>query len=210
MEWIYIVFSIILAYLLGSIPIAVWIGKLFFNIDVRNEGSGNAGATNTFRVLGWKAAIPVFLLDVFKGWIAVYIVRFLPSEIVTETSFYYIASALAIAVVMGHIFPLFAGFNGGKGVATLLGVGLALFPLSGLAAFIVFIIVFLLSGYVSLSSVMACLAFPFLSWFLCGNTDIPLVILSIAVAVFVPMTHIKNIKRLLNGTESRFLYKSKN
>ena len=182
---------------------------MFFNKDVRKEGSGNAGATNTFRVLGWKAAVPVLLLDVFKGWIAVYVVHFLPSGIVTEASLYYIASALAIAVVVGHIFPLFAGFNGGKGVATLLGIGLALFPLSGLVAFAVFIIVFLLSGYISLASVLACLAFPFLSWFLCGNTDIPLVFLTIAVAVFVPVTHAKNIKRLLNGTESRFLYKSK-
>ncbi len=209
MNWIYIILSIVVAYLLGSIPVAVWIGRIFFNTDIRKEGSGNAGTTNTFRVLGWKAGVPVFILDVLKGWIAVYLVHFLPSEIVTEASFYYFASALAIAVVVGHIFPVFANFNGGKGVATLLGVGLALFPLSGFAAFAIFIIVFLLSGYVSLSSITACLAFPFLSWFLCGNTDIPLVILSIVVAVFVPLTHAKNIKRLLNGTESRFLYKSK-
>jgi glycerol-3-phosphate acyltransferase PlsY len=209
LNWIYIPLSIILAYLLGSIPVAVVIGKAFFNTDVRNEGSGNAGATNTFRVLGWKAAVPVFLLDVVKGWLAIYMVHFLPFEIVSESSYYYISTALALAVVLGHIYPIFAGFKGGKGVATLLGVGLALFPLSGMVAFGLWIIVFLLTGYVSLASVVACVAFPFLSLFLCGNTDIPLIVLSVAVAIFVPLTHAKNIKRLLAGTESRFLYKSK-
>jgi len=108
---------------------------------------------------------------------------------------------------MGHVYPIFAGFKGGKGVATLLGVGVALYPLSGPAAFGVFIIVFLLSGYVSLSSIIACLSFPFLSYYLFGNTEIPLVLLSAGVAVFVPVTHLKNIRRLMAGTESRFLYK---
>ncbi|MEN8225981.1 MAG: glycerol-3-phosphate 1-O-acyltransferase PlsY [Bacteroidota bacterium] len=208
-QWSYITGGIVLAYLLGSVPVAVWIGKLFFHTDVRKQGSGNAGATNTFRVLGWQAGIPVFLLDVMKGWFAIYLFHFLPQESVFDANYYYITTGLAGAVVIGHIFPVFAGFKGGKGVATLLGVGFALFPVSGLAVFVVFIIVFLLSGYVSLASITACIAFPFLSLFLCGNTEIPLIILSAAVAIFVPLTHAKNIKRLLSGTESRFLYKSK-
>jgi len=209
MDWIYIFLCIILAYLLGSIPVSVWIGKLFFNTDVRDQGSGNAGATNTFRVLGWKAGVPVFILDVLKGWFAVSMVNFLPSILIEGNNYYYIAIALAFAVITGHVFPLFAGFKGGKGVASLLGVGIALFPMSGLAAFAVFIVVFLLSGYVSLSSLIASLSFPFLSLFLFGNNELPLMILSFAVAVFIPLTHSKNIKRLLDGTESRFLYKSK-
>jgi glycerol-3-phosphate acyltransferase PlsY len=107
------------------------------------------------------------------------------------------------------VFPLFAGFKGGKGVATLLGIGVALYPLSGPAAFGVWIIVFLLSGYVSLASVIACFSFPFISYFLMHNTEMPLVLLSAAVAIFIPMIHVRNIRRLLAGTESRFLYKRK-
>jgi len=207
--WIYILVIFVLAYLLGSIPFSVWIGLTFFGKDVRKEGSGNAGTTNTFRVLGWKAGVPVFLLDAFKGWFAVNLVHFLPMSIVVDKYFYYLASAQAIAVVLGHIYPVFAGFKGGKGVATLLGIGIAMYPISGPAAFAVFIIVFLLSGYVSLASIIACLAFPFISYFFFGNTEVPLLLLSVAVAVFIPLTHLKNIRRLLNGTESRFLYKSK-
>jgi glycerol-3-phosphate acyltransferase PlsY len=205
--WIYIIGILFLAYLLGSIPFSLWIGVIFFNKDIRNEGSGNAGTTNTFRVLGWKAGIPVFLMDAFKGWLAVNLVHLLPQSIVTEKYLYYLASVQAVAVVLGHVYPVFAGFKGGKGVATLMGVGVALYPVSGPAAFGVFILIFLLSGYVSLASIVACISFPFLSFYLCGNTEIPLVLLSAAVAVFVPLTHLRNIKRLLDGTESRFLYK---
>ncbi len=205
--WLYIAFILFLAYMLGSIPFSLWIGIIFFRKDIRTEGSGNAGTTNTFRVLGWKAGLPVFLMDAFKGWLAINLIHLLPDSYVKQEYFYYLASAQAVAVVLGHVYPLFAGFKGGKGVATLLGVGVALYPLSGPAAFGVFIIVFLLSGYVSLASVMACIAFPFLSFYLFGNTEMPLVMLSAGVAVFVPITHLKNIRRLIAGTESRFLYK---
>lgn len=207
MIYLYIISAVILAYLLGSIPFAVWTGLLFFKKDVRKEGSGNAGTTNVIRVLGWKAGIPVFLLDVMKGWMGVSIIMFFPEQVLAGDHIYYLGVILAVAVVMGHIYPVFAGFNGGKGIATLLGVGIALYPFSGLAALGVFFIVFFLSGYVSLSSIISCISFPFLSFFLFGNTELPLVILSIAVAVFVPLTHTKNIRRLLSGTESRFLYK---
>lgn len=205
--WLYIAFILFMAYILGSIPFSLWIGIIFFKKDIRTEGSGNAGTTNTFRVLGWKAGLPVFLMDALKGWLAINLIHLLPESYVKQEYFYYLASAQAVAVVLGHVYPLFAGFKGGKGVATLLGVGVALYPLSGPAAFGVFIIVFLLSGYVSLSSVTACIAFPFLSYYLFGNTEMPLVLLSAGVAVFVPITHLKNIRRLIAGTESRFLYK---
>ncbi|RLD35633.1 MAG: acyl-phosphate glycerol 3-phosphate acyltransferase [Bacteroidetes bacterium] len=205
--WLYIAFILFLAYMLGSIPFSLWIGIIFFKKDIRTEGSGNAGTTNTFRVLGWKAGLPVFLMDASKGWLAINLIHLLPDSYVKQEYFYYLASAQAVAVVLGHVYPLFAGFKGGKGVATLLGVGVALYPLSGPAAFGVFIIVFLLSGYVSLASVTACIAFPLLSYYLFGNTEMPLVMLSAGVAVFVPITHLKNIRRLIAGTESRFLYK---
>ncbi|MCK4569674.1 MAG: glycerol-3-phosphate acyltransferase, partial [Bacteroidales bacterium] len=157
----------------------------------------------------WKAGIPVFLLDVLKGWLAVNLAQMLPAGSIPKEFHIYVAISLAIFVVIGHIRPVFAGFKGGKGVATLLGIGIALYPVSGPAAFGVFLIVFPLSGYVSLSSILACISFPFISYFLCNNTEIPLVIMSTAVAVFVPLTHIKNIGRLISGTESRFLYKSR-
>ena len=207
--FIYISLIFIMAYLLGSVPFSIWIGLIFFRKDIRAEGSGNAGTTNTFRVLGWKAGIPVFLLDAFKGWMAVNMVHLLPDGYIKQEYFYYLASAQAVAVVLGHVYPVFAAFNGGKGVATLLGIGVALYPLSGPAAFGVFILVFLLSGYVSLASIIACLSFPFISYFLFQNTEVPLVILSAAVAVFIPLIHARNIRRLLGGTESRFLYKRK-
>jgi len=209
MSFVYIGIAIVVAYLLGSIPFSLWIGKLFFKLDIRKHGSGNAGTTNTFRVLGWKAGVPVFLLDVLKGWTAVMLAHAIPKESYPEAYFFYIGSVLAMAVVMGHLYPVFAGFKGGKGVATLLGVGIALYPVSGLSAFGVWIIIFLLSGYVSLSSIIACAAFPFLSYFMCGNTEIPMIVLSVAVAIFVPLTHTKNIRRLLSGEESRFLYKKR-
>jgi len=207
MMYIYIISAVILAYLLGSIPFAVWIGLLFFKKDIRKEGSGNAGTTNVIRVLGWKTGVPVFLLDVMKGWLAVNITMFFPDLALTGDYIYYLGVILAVAVVMGHIFPVFAGFRGGKGIATLLGVGIALYPFSGLAALGVFFIIFFLSGYVSLSSISACISFPVISFFLFGNTELPLIILSVAVAIFVPLTHTKNIRRLLSGTESRFLYR---
>lgn len=205
----YITLIFIMAYILGSIPFSIWIGILFFKKDIRNEGSGNAGTTNTFRVLGWKAGLPVFLLDAFKGWLAINLLHLIPESYVTQHYFYYLASAQAVAVVLGHVYPLFAGFKGGKGVATLLGVGLALYPLSGPAAFGVFIVVFLLSGYVSLASVVSCLSFPILSYYVFHNTETPLVLLSAGVAVFIPFIHRRNIRRLIDGTESRFLYSKK-
>jgi glycerol-3-phosphate acyltransferase PlsY len=209
MDWISYSGLLLLAYLMGSIPFSIWIGLIFFGTDIRKEGSGNAGTTNTFRVLGWKAGIPVFLLDAFKGWLAVRMIALLPGSAYVEENYYYLASFLAVVVVSGHIYPLFAGFKGGKGVATLMGVGLALYPWSAPVAFGVFVVVFLLSGYVSLASVTACLAFPFISYFLFGNTELPLLILSTAVAVFVPLMHAANIGRLIRGTESRFLYRNR-
>ena len=209
MEIILMIFGIILAYLLGSIPTAVWVGKTFYGVDVRTKGSGNAGATNTIRVLGVKAGVPVLLVDVFKGWLAVFLVGFFIADSFTESQFIFIRIIAAAAVVLGHVFPLFAGFRGGKGIATLLGVGIALYPAAVLVVVAIFVTMLIITKYVSLSSIIASISFPFLVIFLFNPGSLALIILSVFVGIFVPITHRKNIRRLINGTESKFSVKNK-
>ena len=192
------------AYLVGAIPTAVWIGRAFYKIDVREHGSGNAGATNTIRVLGWKAGIPVLLFDVVKGWAAVQLSLLFPPPVMEYDLWVYFRIALGILAVIGHVFPVYTGFRGGKGVATLLGVGIALYPVSIWIVTGLFFITLLVSGYVSLGSMIAGIAFPFVVVFLIAEDHAGLVILSIAVALFLPLTHTKNIRRLVRGEESKF------
>lgn len=198
----------ILAYLAGSVPTAVWIGRLFYNVDVRKAGSGNAGATNTIRVLGWKAGVPVLLFDVFKAWFAVKLPLFIPVALEGDalTSFQLLLGALAVA---GHIFPVFAGFKGGKGVASITGIVIALFPETFLVVLGVFAIVFLFTGYVSLASLTSSLAFPVIAWLVFGIEHHVLLGFAILVAVLIPLLHVKNIRRLLKGTESKILFTGK-
>lgn len=202
-----IFFNLITAYLLGSIPSAVWFGKWFNGIDVREHGSGNAGATNTIRVLGYKAGIPVLLFDVFKGFLAVKLVGWLHLPGISGTSLVYVEIGAAIAAVTGHVFPLFAGFRGGKGVGTLAGVGIALYPLALLMVLGIFIVVLAIFRYVSLASVTAALLFPLVVVFVTGETRPPMVLLALAVALFIPVTHRKNIRRLFKGEENKFDFK---
>ncbi len=131
------ILPVLVAYLLGSIPTAVWVGKAFYGVDVRQSGSGNAGATNTIRVLGLKAGIPVLLVDVFKGLAAVFLAAPIHSYFGGEDVSALLLLAVSIAAVMGHTFPLFAGFKGGKGVATLLGLGFGIYPWAALGALII-------------------------------------------------------------------------
>ncbi|MDR0968917.1 MAG: glycerol-3-phosphate 1-O-acyltransferase PlsY [Lentimicrobiaceae bacterium] len=203
-------FAIFCAYLLGSIPTAVWIGKLFFGVDVRTQGSGNAGATNTIRVLGLKAGIPVLLIDVSKGFAAVKLAPLIFTLTGGGEATAYLSLACALAVVLGHIFPVFAGFRGGKGVATLLGVALGLFPHAALCALCVFVILLLATGYVSVGSIFAGLSFPFFVVFLFPPSNEILQYLAFFVAILLLFTHRKNMKRLLNGSESKTLYKKNN
>src|ERR1700710_207258 len=156
---VYSISALILAYLCGSIPTAVWIGLAFYGVDVREYGSGNAGATNTFRVLGKKAGIPVMLLDILKGFTATNLAFLIP---ITGPHSTYISYqlALGIAAVMGHLFPVFAGFRGGKGIATLFGMILAIQLQAALLCVCVFIVVLLITRYVSLSSIMAGFTYP--------------------------------------------------
>jgi acyl phosphate:glycerol-3-phosphate acyltransferase len=199
-----ILIAILIAYALGSIPTAVWVGKIFFHLDVRDHGSKNAGATNAIRVLGWKAGVPVFIFDVFKGWLAVMLANFFFSDQFNNDQLVYLKIGLAAAVVLGHVFPIFAGFRGGKGVATLLGVGMAIYPLTVWVVLAVFVIVLLASGYVSLGSITGAVAFPFIDIFIFRQDNIWLIGLSILVALFIPLTHRKNIRRLIKGEESKF------
>ena len=203
MNYFLLIMLVILAFLIGSIPSSVWIGRIFFKVDIRKMGSGNAGATNTIRVLGWKAGIPVLIIDIFKGWIAVYIANFFLFDFVGN-QFIYFKIILATSAVLGHIFPIYVGFHGGKGVATLLGVGIALFPLASLIIAGLFLVILFISRIVSVSSILSSIAFPIVVIFILNTEEVPLIILSIVVAVFVPITHNKNIKRLLKGEEKKF------
>lgn len=195
--------TLILGYLLGSVSNAVWIGKLFFKKDVRKSGSGNAGATNTFRVLGTYAGIAVLILDVFKGWLAVALVLIIQPHLSSSPNVSLLQVVAGAMAVLGHVFPLFAGFKGGKGIATLVGVLIYLFPLPFIVVVSIFLIVFLSTEYVSLGSIISGIAFPFIVIFIFHISEIPLIVLSIAIALFIPVTHQKNIQRLLKGEENK-------
>ena len=196
---------IILAYLIGSIPTAVWVSKRFFGIDIRDYGSGNAGATNTFRVLGSKWGTIVMIVDMLKGVIATSLFILLPFYVVhtnewDRTNF---MIGLGLAAVIGHIFPIWAGFRGGKGVATLFGMIVAIQPLVAVCCVGVFLLVLYLTRFVSLSSILAGVSFAIFILFI-FNDDVTLYrIFSVAVALLVILTHQKNINRILNGTESK-------
>jgi glycerol-3-phosphate acyltransferase PlsY len=194
---------ILVAYLLGSIPSSVWIGKRFYGVDVREHGSGNAGFTNTVRVLGWRAGLPVFLVDVLKGYSAVTLLRAFNVYIPGTTDFINFQLILGAAAVLGHIFPVYVGFRGGKGVATLLGLLLAIQPQPTLICIGIFVVVFLTTRYVSLSSMIAGISFPILIIFVFQTTISSLVIFSMIISVLLLLTHQKNIERLLNREESR-------
>ena len=207
MNYLTITTEILLAYLIGSIPTAVWVGKLFYGIDVREHGSGNAGATNVIRVLGYKAGLPVMIFDVFKGWFAVQLVLIFSHSFLSQDAIVYMMIILALFAFTGHVFPLFAGFKGGKGVGTLAGVGIALFPVALLIVLVVFILTLVITRYVSLSSILGGLAFPFAVIFIEGTTHPGLIALSILVSLLIPLTHIKNIRRLMKGEENKFLFR---
>lgn len=199
------VLSGILAYLLGSIPSAVWIGKRFHNIDVREHGSGNAGTSNTIRILGWKTGIPVLLIDLAKGWMAAMLPVFFNlaehgSALLTNMQI--IAGIIAI---VGHIFPVFAGFRGGKGVASIFGVFLALNPLLTVYCTAIFLVVLLATGIVSLASMNAGVAFPLLLFLLFDTPSVMFKVFSIIVGIALLVTHRKNIGRLLRGEEARLI-----
>lgn len=202
---IYIIILIISAYLIGSFSSSYWYGKWFFNIDIRKEGSKNAGATNTMRVLGLRAAIPVFATDVIKSIISVQLVHLLPGIQDYSETFYLLKICLGTAAVVGHILPVYSNFDGGKGVASLLGVIIAVYPFGALMSMGIFIIVLVISRIISLSSLSAALSFPLFILLLEGTNKHSLLIFSIIATLLVFITHAKNIKRLLNGQEKKIV-----
>jgi glycerol-3-phosphate acyltransferase PlsY len=210
---VYSISVLILAYLFGSIPTAVWIGQAFYGIDIREYGSGNAGATNTFRVLGKKAGIPVMLIDILKGWTATNLAYFIPLAMVGNHNsivFTNYELAFGIAAVMGHLFPIFAGFRGGKGIATLFGMVLAVHLQAALLCVGVFIIVLLITRYVSLGSIMAGFTYPIAVAFVFPVSIRAVVIYGMCMCILILVTHQKNIERLLKGKESKVnLFKKK-
>ncbi len=193
---------IILAYLIGSIPTAVLVSRRMFGIDIREHGSGNAGATNTFRILGKKAGIFVMIVDMLKGFVAVKLsllsgYAFDSEQIVNLQVF------LGLFAVLGHIFPIWADFRGGKGIATLFGMIVAIQPAVAVSMVGVFMFMLYLTRYVSLSSIVASIAFPIMIFFIFHEPELSYKLFAIATAFLVVLTHHKNINRLLQGNENK-------
>ena len=203
------VLSLLLAYVAGSVPTAVWTGKIFHKIDIREHGSGNAGATNTIRVLGWKTGIPVLLIDIAKGFVAASLPVFLNAAPQGSPQMTALKIACGMAAIIGHVFPVLAGFRGGKGVATTFGVLLALHPYVTLICAGIFLVVLLSSGYVSLSSMTAGVMFPVLLFVFFNDTPVVLKVFAVIIAVALLLTHSKNIGRLVRGEEKKFIRKGK-
>jgi acyl phosphate:glycerol-3-phosphate acyltransferase len=194
---------IVLAYLIGSIPSSVWVSRWFFDIDIREYGSGNAGATNTYRVLGPKWGTIVMIADMLKGILAVKLALLLPEYFDTETRLQTLQIGLGLAAVVGHIFPIWADFRGGKGVATLFGIVLGISPWTALSCVGIFLLVLYLTRFVSLSSILASIAFPVFILVIFNVDNHVYRVFAIAVALMVLLTHQKNIGRLLKGVESK-------
>ena len=194
---------IITAYLIGSIPTALIISKSIFDIDIREYGSGNMGATNTFRVLGPKYGTIVMLGDMLKGILAVALYNLLPYYLTNELDRTNLMVGLGMAAVAGHIYPIWAQFRGGKGVATLFGMLLAIQPIVAVSCVGVFLLVLFLTRYVSLSSILAGVALPICVLWIYNEKEVFYRVFAVAVAALIVLTHQKNISRLIKGNESR-------
>jgi glycerol-3-phosphate acyltransferase PlsY len=189
---------VVLSYLLGSIPTSFWVGKAVYGVDLRKQGSGNLGATNTFRVLGWKAALPVFIVDVAKGFVPAW---YFPRLAEAPWSW---ALAYGAAAILGHVFSIWVRFRGGKGIATSAGVFLGLAPWAVLAGFIVWSTTVATTRIVSLASMLAALTIPVIVWLIPHEGGMTLQYFTLALAAFVIWAHRDNVRRLLRGQEHRF------
>lgn len=205
----HIVFNIgilVVAYLVGSIPTSVWIGKSFFGVDIRERGSKNAGATNAMRIFGWKIGLTVLVIDMLKGWGAVNLIHLTNYYIPQTGDYIEFQLLLGIAAIIGHIFPVYVGFRGGKGVATLFGLVMAIHPEPTLICTGIFVVTLILTKYVSLSSMIAGFAFPVMVIFVFKTATPSLVIFSLIIALLLLFTHQKNIERLLRKEEKKALF----
>ena len=186
------------SYFVGAIPTSYLLSRLFAGIDLRKQGSGNLGATNLYRVLGWRYAVPAAVVDIAKGAIPVLV--FAPQ--VSDSQLF--ALACGVAAILGHVFSLFVGFKGGKGVATAAGVMLGLAPLALAVSAVVWAVLVRLTGYVSLGSIAAAAVLPLAVYLLGDSTSSALLWIAAAIAAGVILLHRRNIQRLLKGTENRF------
>ena len=187
-----------LSYLLGAVPTSYWVGRAVYRIDLRRHGSGNLGATNVYRVLGWRAALPVMLVDVAKGFVPAFVFPRIDEEAWTW------ALAYGTAAVLGHVYSVFVRFRGGKGVATSAGVLLGLAPRAVLVGFVVWALIVFTTRIVSLGSVVAALTIPAVVWLSPGDGGRPLLGFTVALAAFVVWAHRANLVRLARGEEHRF------
>ena len=198
---------VLLSYLVGSIPTSIIVGKILRGIDIREYGSGNAGATNTFRVLGWKAGVFVIAVDIGKGVFATLVISKLNLTGVPLLASTLLQIIAGVSAVCGHIWTVFAGFRGGKGVSTAAGMIIALYPIAFLICIAIFTIVLFTTRYVSVSSMIAAVSLPIVFVVLqqIGHRPVssPLLVLSLIMAGLIIFTHRANIRRLLNGTENR-------
>jgi acyl phosphate:glycerol-3-phosphate acyltransferase len=197
---------IIISYLLGSIPTSVWVGRAFFKTDIREHGSGNAGATNAIRVLGWKAGLIVMVIDVSKAIAAVSLVYFIPWLNGKTSLLHNVQAILGMSAIIGHIFPVFAGFRGGKGVATVFGAMIVISFPATLMSFGVFAITIALTRFVSLGSILAGIMFP-IGLIIILKVQYPFVIFfALIVPMILILTHRKNIVRLYKHEERKFSF----
>jgi acyl phosphate:glycerol-3-phosphate acyltransferase len=194
---------ILFAYLIGSVPTAVWVSRYYFDIDIRDYGSGNSGATNTFRVLGPRWGTLVMVIDVLKGLAAVKLALLLPFYLDHDIAYTNLQIGLGMAAVLGHIFPIWADFKGGKGVATLFGLVIGISPWTALCCSGIFMLVLYLTRFVSLSSILASIAFPIFILIIFNVDNHAYRVFAIVVALLVILTHQKNISRLLRGSEGK-------
>ena len=203
-----LVVILVLSYLTGSFPTSIIVGKITKGIDIREHGSGNAGGTNAFRVLGWKAGLFVSLVDIAKGTFATLVISRIRFGTAPFENPSIVMILAGICAILGHTYTIFAGFKGGKGVATGAGMLIALFPYALLTCLVIFLLILFTTGFVSVSSITAAVSLPIMLFmfdrFLNMNVDPVLMIVSIIIPFFIIFTHRTNIKRLISGEEKSF------
>ena len=203
------IIAVLLAYFIGSIPSAIWISKWFFGVDVRDYGSNNAGATNTFRVIGRVAGFTVLFFDILKGWVSVKILTSLILYEPNSLEFINMQLVVGITAVLGHVFPIYEKFQGGKGVATLMGIILAINFSAAIGCVVIFLLIFIFSSYVSLGAIIAAIFFPIITIFIIRVESVSVIYFSIFISILVIITHKPNIYRLLNKDENKMKIKLK-
>tara|TARA_Y100000768_G_scaffold386839_1_gene376252 strand:+ start:848 stop:1492 length:645 start_codon:yes stop_codon:yes gene_type:complete len=203
------IIAVLLAYFIGSIPSAIWVSKWFFGVDVRDYGSNNAGATNTFRVIGRVAGFTVLFFDILKGWVSVKILTSLILYEPQSSEFINMQLVVGITAVLGHVFPIYEKFQGGKGVATLMGIILAINFSAAIGCVVIFLLIFIFTSYVSLGAIVAAIFFPIITIFIIRVESISVVYFSIFISILVILTHKPNIYRLLNKDENKMKIKLK-